>query len=246
MSRVIKSPFLSGKVRHVPEPTSAVEGSGAGEQGGGPLDREAQARQRLQEAERKARTLIEQAQGESDGLVAEARSEAKRLKDLAWEEGLNEGRRQGQQELEAAKKEQVEHFERSVRTLLESMQAEKERLIRKAEPQLIDLACAIAGRIVRKEVEQDSSTVLSIVQKAIDLATAKDQLLIRLNPADIEWVREHSGQLMASHDELGEIHFEQDPRIERGGCIIETKVGNVDARLERQLGELRRNLRESV
>jgi len=244
LSRVIKSPPVSRQAYHVPEPD--CPNSNPGEGRGEPLDPEALARRRLEEAEREAHALVEQARADSERLLEQAGAEAKRLKELAWEEGLNEGRRQGREEIEAAMRAQAESFERSALTLLESLQREKERLLRKTEPELIELACSIAGRIVRREVEQDDEAVLRIVQKAIDLATEKTQLLIRLHPTDIEWVRQHCEQLRATHDHLEQILFEPDTRIERGGCIIETKAGNVDARLERQLGELRRNLQESM
>ncbi len=247
MSRVIKSPPVSEEAYHVPEAPSAADADAPGRDKGEPqaLDFEAQARRKLQQAEAEARAIVEQAQAESGRLLAEARSEAERLKALAREEGHKEGRRQGQQEIELAMKAQAEAFEQSVFALQESLQRDKERLVRKAEPQLIELACTIAGRVVRKEIEQDNEAVMRIVQKAIALATEKEKLRIRLNPADVEWVRQHCQQLMASHDDLGEMHFEEDPRIERGGCIVETVAGNVDARLERQLEELRRSLQES-
>jgi flagellar biosynthesis/type III secretory pathway protein FliH len=40
------------------------------------------------------------------------------------------------------------------------------------------------------------------------------------------------------------LYFEADERVGRGGCVVETEAGRVDARLEVQLDVMRRALME--
>jgi len=247
LSRVIKSPSISPKAFHVPEPgTAAAKVPSPQEPERKKVDVEAEVQRKLQQARAQAEAILKEAEAEREQLLAQARLEAKRLEAAVREEGLKLGREQGREEIEQAMKERAEAFESSVLALQQALQQDKDRLVRQTEPQLIELACAIAGRIVREEVDRNDEVVLRIVQKAIDLATEKEKLVIRLNPADIEWVRQHCHQLQASHDDLGELCLEEDPRIEQGGCVIETETGNVDARLERQMEEIERDLRESI
>lgn len=245
MSRVIKKPPLSPVAYHVEG--ASIQADRTGGSGAEPSvqERLAEAEHRVQQAEAHARSLVEQAQAEKENILNKAHADAETIRRQAQAEGLEQGRQQGRQEIEAALQQKVESFCETIQTLLQSIHQEKDRLIRRSESQLIDLACVIAGRIVRKEIEQDDLAVVRIVQQAIDLATEKEKLTVRLNPADLEWVRQHTDQILESHDGLKEIHFEDDPRIERGGCMIETIAGNVDARLERQMEEIQRGLEES-
>jgi flagellar biosynthesis/type III secretory pathway protein FliH len=43
-------------------------------------------------------------------------------------------------------------------------------------------------------------------------------------------------------DSFSKIKFEQDDRIELGGCFIESEIGNADGRISSQLNELKRKL----
>ena len=137
--------------------------------------------------------------------------------------GLEEGRQQGQQEVQESMASTVSKLDQVIGSLIDSIQQEKEKIIRTCEPQLIELACTIAGRIIRKEVQQDDEAVLRIVQQALHLANEKEKIILRMNPADLLLVREHSEQLRESNEEIKDIIFEDDSRVECGGCVIEDR-----------------------
>ncbi|MEJ2615740.1 MAG: FliH/SctL family protein, partial [Ignavibacteriaceae bacterium] len=41
-------------------------------------------------------------------------------------------------------------------------------------------------------------------------------------------------------ESFSKIKFEQDDRIEQGGCVVETEIGNVDGRISSQFNELKK------
>jgi flagellar assembly protein FliH len=246
LSRIIKSPRISDASFPVNESATEDRGQPA-----------LSAEERLARANRKAEETLASARAEAermrsaavaelDALRQNARQEAERLQQAARTQGLEEGREQGRREVREALRAQAQAFEELVAGLTASIQREKQKLIEAFEPQLIRLACAIAGRLVRRELEQDRETVGRIAAQAISLANEKEKMNLRLNPEDLHEVRQQSDRLKALHEEIKELILEEDPRIERGGCIIETVVGNVDARIERQLAELGRELLDSV
>jgi len=65
--------------------------------------------------------------------------------------------------------------------------------------------------------------------------------VIRLNPADYESIV-NDGKTYQLKDTFSKIKFEQDERIEIGGCLVESEIGNADGRISSQLNELRRKL----
>ena len=62
----------------------------------------------------------------------------------------------------------------------------------------------------------------------------RGRITIKLNPADLELLADIKPQLLSGLPEAGRAAFEADEGIARGGCLIETDGGEVDARIERQ------------
>jgi len=65
---------------------------------------------------------------------------------------------------------------------------------------------------------------------------------IRLNPADFRQIMEIKEDFLQSVDGVKNVVFEEDGGIQQGGAVIETRFGEVDARLDRQIEELAASL----
>jgi flagellar assembly protein FliH len=61
---------------------------------------------------------------------------------------------------------------------------------------------------------------------------------IRLNPQDFHYMMEVKKDFLQSFDGLHNVVLEEDTSIKRGGAIVETMFGEVDARLESQIKEI--------
>jgi flagellar assembly protein FliH len=62
-----------------------------------------------------------------------------------------------------------------------------------------------------------------------------------VNPADIEQMRAHRDELLALGD-VKTLRVIEDQRVDRGGVILETDAGSVDAKISTQLTEVRKIL----
>lgn len=65
---------------------------------------------------------------------------------------------------------------------------------------------------------------------------------MRVHRNDYMRIREIKEELLRKIDGLGYLEVQEDPRVEEGGCIVETVFGNIDARIETQLANLREEL----
>jgi len=169
------------------------------------------------------------------------RSEQARV-DLEQEfycKGFADGERSG---LAQGERTGVESVLRQLDTLLESLRvaaAEMVRLradaARTHEWELVQLALAVAGKIVEHEVRQDPDMVAAIVRSALAGVEHAERVTVRLNPADAERL---NGARTRVLDTLaaGEaaVSFEADEHIRPGGCLIESDRGDVDARVEQR------------
>jgi len=109
---------------------------------------------------------------------------------------------------------------------------------------VVGTAVELARKIIQKEVKEQS-IINEVVKEAISKVIGANEVRIKFHPEDMKELNNHSRNLISSTT-FSKIKFEEDDRIERGGCLVETEIGNVDARMSTQLEELRRKLEESI
>ena len=103
------------------------------------------------------------------------------------------------------------------------------------EKETVRLALAIAQRIIGGERNHEE-VIRHTVKAALQRVADPRQLTIRLNPEDIEVVTRMEAELLPEDDADTALQLQPDETIGRGGCIIETRLGDVDARIEQQIG----------
>jgi len=105
---------------------------------------------------------------------------------------------------------------------------------RDLEADLVQLTLAVARKIVGRDVSLGPEAVTRIIREALTRVEHAGRITIKLNPADLELLADIKPQLLSGLSEAGRAAFEADEGIARGGCLIETDGGEVDARIERQ------------
>ncbi len=152
-----------------------------------------------------------------------------------YKAGFEEGRRFTEKSLRDELTTQLAKNHAVVEQLTGNIIREYERLQREAERGVVALALGIAERIVKREVRLDNEMVVRQIHEATKRIIGVERIKIRVNPADEEFVREHRTQILASSDAVRDVAVERDETIERGGCILESESGNVDALIATQL-----------
>ncbi len=180
----------------------------------------------LADAHERARALIEDAAARADSIAQDARRRG-------HDEGFHAGR-------EAADAEMNDMLG-TMRGLLEMARIERHKLIEEAEPELVRLALGIAERVLHQQVALDRGVVVEMAKTAIARLIERDTVTVRVNPADLERMREHRDDLMAIGD-IRNLRLLEDKRVDRGGVVVETDGGTIDARVRTQLDEARKIL----
>lgn len=157
-------------------------------------------------------------------------------------EEYDRGRAQGLAEAAAAISERdaaaVQAAEERLRVLMENIARETARFTGDLEREAYRFAIAVAERIVKREIALDESVVLRQMREAIRRIIGAETITMRVHPADEALVRSHRSAMLASADAVREILIEGDDTIERGGCILESATGNVDARIGTQMRQI--------
>jgi len=169
---------------------------------------------------------------------AQWQAETERLKGEALEQGRSEGRAEAEKGLAARAK--------VIENLLASLADEREKVLREAESEAVDLALAIARRFVDLAAATGSEVIKQSIKSAVRLVTEKDKLVLRVNPEDLEEVRGHQDDIIFIGDGIGRLDVRADKQVRRGGCVIETGAGNIDARVDTRMAEIEKALRQAL
>jgi flagellar assembly protein FliH len=105
---------------------------------------------------------------------------------------------------------------------------------------VITLSTMIAEKIIKREIDKES-IISANLKEAVKRVLGANNLIIKVNPSDYNEVIT-DGKSLLLEDSFSKVQFEEVDRIERGGCFIETEIGNVDARISSQFSEVKKNL----
>lgn len=180
-------------------------------------------------------TSIRAAEHEAEAILLSAREVAQQIEREAHREGLAHGQQEAMDKL----RHRVEPLEALLREACRQVTAARQAIITNAEGELIDLAIAVAERVLRSELGARREAALPIVRAALEAVGSRKVMAVRVNPGDYELLVEHRGELLGV---LESARLISDPAIASGGCVVEVDSGLIDARLESQLQEAARLL----
>ena len=126
-----------------------------------------------------------------------------------------------------------------------AIRAREEEFLRAAERSAVELAIAIAEKIVGGTVAARPETVLDVVGGALLRTASRHRLVIEVNPEDLELASASAEGLAARLGGVQRLDVVAERRIERGGCIVRTEEGEIDARIGAQLDRIAELLAEA-
>lgn len=202
----------------------------------------------VEAAQEKARHLLEQTNIEIANQLATAKTEAEALRQQAQQAGFDQGYQAGlQQGQNAGKQEWQVEIERTVaqtNRLAEELQKEAERVFLEAEQEIIAIALATAQKILLREIDDNPMTVLPIVRSALEKVRDQEKIVIRVHPDDYELLLQAKRDLQMIIGREQALNLVADQTIGRGGCMIDTMYGTVDAKIDTQFETIKKMLQE--
>ncbi|GAX91447.1 FliH/SctL family protein [Effusibacillus lacus] len=192
----------------------------------------------LSEAQRVAETLIAEANAKAEALLDNARLQAEHIMEESRQTGYRNGYEEGKAVGEASYNNKIEQ----ALELINRVEMNRKTYQLQAEQELLELACAVARKIMGKEIECESSWVSNTVKSALAELVDRSQVEVIAHPDDIPILVTVKEEMFIKHGSQVELQLKADPAVERGGCLLRTRQGTVDARIDSQLQEVRRAL----
>jgi flagellar assembly protein FliH len=168
----------------------------------------------------------------------------------AYQEGFNDGLEKGTNEGQKAGFEQAA---KKLEPLLDSLQQGilqlnnlRQDTYQRIENEVVDLALAIARKVICREIEVDKEVVVCVAREALAKVEAPGKIKIKLNPSDLQFIDETKYQLSELIGNIDNVTLEAEGNIQSGGCVVETDLGEIDARIENQLQSVEESFRSAL
>lgn len=192
------------------------------------------------DAEKEAQDIVNKAQAEAQEIIAKAHSEENEIRDSAYRKGYDEGQKAGYNDGQSELNRLIER----VHKIVESVMNRREEILRDTEQQIVDLVILMTRKIVKIISENQKGVVLSNVLSALKKVKTRCSVIIRVNIEDLKLTSEHTGEFIKRVEAVQGITVIEDSSVDKGGCVVETDFGAIDARIASQLGELENKILE--
>ena len=192
------------------------------------------------DAEKEAQDIVNKAQAEAQEIIAKAHSEENEIRDSAYRKGYDEGQKSGYNDGQSELNRLIER----VHKIVESVMNRREEILRDTEQQIVDLVILMTRKIVKIISENQKGVVLSNVLSALKKVKTRCSVIIRVNIEDLKLTSEHTGEFIKRVEAVQGITVIEDSSVDKGGCVVETDFGAIDARIASQLGKLENKILE--
>jgi flagellar assembly protein FliH len=152
-------------------------------------------------------------------------------------EAFVKGYEQGERAGDAVAGQRGEAMLQRLTQTIEELTTLRAEMIRATERQMVELALAVARRIVHREVSIDADLLIAMARVALDRLGDSANVTVRLHP------EEYEATGAGRTDALGNnVRVVADASVGRGGCRVDSDFGTLDAGIDAQMQELARAL----
>jgi flagellar assembly protein FliH len=183
---------------------------------------------------------IKDVQAQAEDILRKASAEKEAIEMEAYKKGLEQGQAQGQKM--ANKK--VEPVIQTLNAAIDELKKMRQLIIEKHQDQIVEILFLIAEKVIHRQIQLAPDIVLDTVRQACNFLTETEEIRLRVHPSDFEYIRDIERILSSHLTGKRSVHFIEDSTIERGGIIIDTEFGEIDASIRSQIEHMKEVLLE--
>jgi flagellar assembly protein FliH len=216
------------------------------------------------DVEREAAEIVTRARAEADRLItdarqgtAEAEAQVRQQREArareGYERGLAEGRQAGLEQIknearQAAMQAAQDELTRLTHTLaagLADYERNRRGLVALAESGLIELSVAIARRVCKTLAGCSTESARANARALLEQVKHYDDLELHVHPDEHALLSDVTADFTQQIAGLEHVTVVGDPAVERGGCVLRTRDGTIDASITAQIDRVAAAICES-
>lgn len=189
----------------------------------------------IKEANIKGQEIINKA-------ISEAQKKAQEILEQAYNQGYSQGYNEIKNKLEQEYQQKIQELQKEIQNILNL----KENLVKEMEKDIVELAIKVAEKVINKKIEEEPELVSNYLLELLPKIEQAKNITIWINPNEIEYVKLSKEKFKNLVENVDNINIAPDSRIEKGGCIIETNFGKIDARISTKLEVLKEIIHKNI
>lgn len=198
----------------------------------------------LEELEKDIEERIEYGNEQAKQILEDAKEKVEYELMVSQNRGYQDGYQSG---IEEGKKDAIDNFKAEFEKLGElhnDLIDLKYETYKKNENNIVELAMTIAEKIIKRDLKGDKDLVRRNLEEALKKVPISKKLVIIVNWEDLEYIKSIKDDLLSEIHGVERIEIIEDKSLERGGCILETSIGTIDASISSQLDTIFERIEE--
>ncbi|WP_336772270.1 FliH/SctL family protein [Paenibacillus sp. MMO-58] len=200
------------------------------------------AEERIREAGEQSEQMLAKAEADIDAWWLEKRLEDERHSEASRQAGFEQGYAEGQAHAEQALRQEWESRLEEANAVLKSAYEMREQIIQEAEPFLVELSISISEKVIGRQLSEAPDMALELIRKALSRRREQGVIALCVAPGQLAFVQAAREELNLVIDSQAELQIIPDATVKDFGCVIRSAYGSIDARIDTQLSEIKREL----
>lgn len=194
----------------------------------------------------RAEEYLAQIRAKGKEILAEAQKEAAEIRKRSETEGKQSAQKSIEQQVSQRAEEQLQQQLAALQPVMQqigqALEDERHAWLAHWQQSAVQLAAAIAARVIRRELSNSPEIPVALVREALEMAAGSPHIRVHLHPDDHTAVGKSIEQVLTGMSNTAPAKLVPDENIERGGCRIETQHGVIDQQFAAQLKRIEEEL----
>ena len=120
----------------------------------------------------------------------------------------------------------------------------REEILKETEQQIVELVILMTRKVVKIISETQKTAIMSNILAALKKVKSRGNVILHVNLEDLKLATANADEFIKRVENIQGITVVEDSTVEKGGCVVETDFGAIDARISSQLSELEEKIME--
>ncbi len=159
------------------------------------------------------------------------KAQAEKIKAEAQGEGFAAGEKAGFESGEQFARDEFTPFLKTLEALVRELSEFRQMMYAKVEREMVEMIVQLTKKVIHAELTTRDDSIQDVIRLAVQTVLDRESMIIKVNPGDQIHAETYRPELHHLFDEIKNITIEGQPSIDRGGCLIESNFGTVDAQV---------------
>ncbi len=192
----------------------------------------------MEKTREECQSMIDEAKTEAKNIVNAAQEQAAEVEKNAFATGLENGRQEGNRQINAELKAVLE----DARKILDKLEKEREECLEDEENRVLKIITQISKKLLKRDLSINPEMSLEFIKSGISSLSHRSIVNISVNPETASKLNEIREEILTNNPGIESLNISSAKHLDHGDLVLESNRERLDLRLDSQLEELLKNM----